>query len=202
MIEQAGTLVLGFGLGLSLAVPPGPILAFAADRTVREGFWPGVSVPLGATTGDATQALLMGLGVLPLLAAHDRLLGGINVLGGVLMLVFAWLAWRGANRELDGDEQEVGHARGFGAGYLMAITSPFNFAWWFGVGVGLFDSHGWLLFVGFFAALVAWSFAFVAITKWAHGKLPIIVSWISVASAVALAGFGAWILYRSIPGML
>lgn len=201
VLDQIGILAIGFGLGLSLAAPPGPILALAAERAVRRGFWPGVAVPLGATTGDATQAVLMGLGVLPLIASYPDLLAGLNVGGAILLFWFAWMAWQaaraGAHATEPGPEQVSGPLGGFGSGYALALTSPYNFAWWIGAGTALFQDYGPLLFVGFFSALVLWSLLFVGGILWADDRLEGLVTWISYASAFILVGFGGIILWRA-----
>ena len=143
----------------------------------------------------------MGLGILPVLAAFPLVLAGVNVLGAGLLFAFAWLAWQSARQgadptdAADPDQHDGGVlVGGFWGGYMLALTSPYNFAWWLSVGTALFQDYGPLLFIGFFAALVAWSFAFVALTAWASERVEGVVVWISYASALLLAGFGVVVL--------
>lgn len=193
--------LVGFGLGLSLAAPPGPVLALSAQRAVRWGFLPGLVVALGATTADATWAALMGFGVVPLLRDHPTLLALLALGGGLLMGCLAFLAWRAGRRSLDpaavardaADARRAGLAGGFAAGYLLAISSPFNLAWWLGAGTTLFERYGSLVFLFFFAALVLHSVLFVALVRWASGKVRWVVAAVSYASALLLGGFALYV---------
>lgn len=205
MPSAAVVVGLGFALGLSLAAPPGPILALSAQRAVRQGFWPGVVVALGATCGDATYAALMGAGVLPLVRNLEWLVAVLNASGAVLMAVLAGFALRAARAPglpappRAGPATEASAATrlagGWVTGYGMALTSPFNFGWWLGAGTLLFREYGPPVFVGFFAALVVWSFAFVALVRWTSRRVARLVQVLSYASALVLAAFAAYVLY-------
>lgn len=195
-------LALGFGLGLSLAAPPGPILALSAQRTVAQGFWPGLAVPLGASAGDGTYAVLMGAGMIRLLEGRETLQAILTLLGAVIMVFFAYSAWKGARRPplleakpgaTSGERERPLLAAGFLAGYTLALTSPYNLGWWLGAGTTLFADHGVTVFLGFFSALVAFSVAFVALVRWASGRVRGIVSLVSYASAFLLLAFAAWL---------
>lgn len=127
----------GFVLGWSVAWPPGPINAEIARRCLVRGFWAGFSLLLGACSGDALWAGLVALGVgavftTPL--AHAAF-GALSV---ALLLALAAVFLRGAWRDLRAPAPAVAaSAGGFDqgrAGYLlgatMALTSPWNVAFW------------------------------------------------------------------------
>ncbi len=207
-------LLLGFGFGLSLAMPPGPILAYAAERGIRGGYWPAIFVGLGATTADATLCALMAFGVLGLLQGRTTLLDVLTIGGAFLMLFFAYSAWRSGERarvasrtstalpDLEGPSTaRIAGRSTFVAGYVLAVTSPYNFAWWAGVGTGLFDDFGLSVFVGFFSAIVTWVFVFAAIVVWARTRVKGVLVIVSFASAVLLAGFAVWLLARGVAGL-
>lgn len=201
VLEALYVVGVGFALGLSLAAPPGPILALSAERTAERGFWPGAAVPLGATVGDGTHALLMSLGLLPLLADHPTVLNVVNLGGAVLMFVLAYQAVRGARGGVGEADRRSAPLGGLGAGYLIALTSPYNFAWWLGAGTRFLQDYGVLLFVGFFAALVAFSLAFPAFVAWARERIDGFVRWVAYVSAVLLAAFGIVIGYQALAGL-
>lgn len=199
-------LALGFVLGLSLAAPPGPILALAADRAAHRGWWPGTIVALGATTGDAILCVLMGVGVVALLAGFPVLRVALTLLGAALMVFFAFGAWRTARRPPRlGEHVESrwsGLWGGYATGLVLALTSPFNFGWWLGAGTTLFRDYGAVVFVGFFAALVSFSLTFTALVVWMGSRVRGVVKAISYASAVLLALFALLLAYSGVTAAL
>lgn len=205
-------LALGFALGASLAAPPGPILVLSADRTVHRGFWAGLIVPIGAILGDATHALLMGYGVLPLVARVPHLLDLFAVGGALLLLFFARDAWQKARRPPDlahaeGDDHgwSARHGillGGLAAGYIFALSSPFNIGWWLSVGATLFQDHGPAVFVGFFAGLFVVVLAYVGGIRFAATRITWAVKAVSYTSAVLLVAFAGLVLWTGLDGLL
>lgn len=132
----------GFFLGWSVAWPPGPINAEMLRRGLTRGFWPALSVGIGACAGDFLWALLVALGAGALLAgvpAFRPVFGAVSV---ALLLFLAWTFAKGARR----DWQRRGHpARtepagrfdsgrgGLLLGLAAALTSPWNLAFWLAV---------------------------------------------------------------------
>lgn len=203
---MAGTwlvLATGFVIGLSLAAPPGPILALCAQRSVRHGFGRGVVVPLGAISGDFTLAALMGFGALPLLERAPRAAAALSLLGAALTAFFAWSAWRSARAPPDlvrqAPEKAPRFARagwiagGLLTGWALAVTSPFNFGWWLGVGTRLFEDQGPLVFVGFFLGLFSFTVAFTAAMVWMRARVRGLLQIVTYMSAVLLAGFAVYL---------
>lgn len=126
----------GFLLGWSVAWPPGPINAEIARRCLARGFWAGFWLLLGACSGDALWAVLVSLGVGALFtgALAQRVLGAVSI---VLLLALAAVFLRGAWRDLrapSGQPAPPARFDGTRAGYLlgatMALTSPWNVAFW------------------------------------------------------------------------
>lgn len=125
----------GFVLGWSVAWPPGPINAEIARRCLARGFWAGFLLLLGACSGDALWAVLVSLGVGAVFTGRVMhvLLGGLSV---VLLLALAAVFLRGAWRDAGAPATEPPPSRfdGSRASYLlgatMALTSPWNVAFW------------------------------------------------------------------------
>lgn len=206
-------LALGFGLGVSLAAPPGPILVLSADRAVHRSFMAGFVVVAGAILGDATHALLMGFGVLPLITRVTYLPEALALAGGGLLLFFAWGAWQKARRPPDlahaADTDDHGWGARYGwvvgglaAGYLFALTSPFNIAWWLSAGTTLFRDYGNPVFYGFFLGLVVVAGGYVALVRWASTRVKGVVTGVSYASAFLLAGFGLLVVWKGAQGLV
>lgn len=129
----------GFLLGWSVAWPPGPINAEIARRCLVRGFRSGLGVLLGACSGDALWALvvLLGIGVV-FTGAGVR--ASLAVLSILLLLILAalylrgtWRAWRGPTAEEPPPSRFDGHRAGYALGLTMALTSPWNVAFWLAV---------------------------------------------------------------------
>ncbi len=132
-------LVTGFVLGWSVAWPPGPINAEIARRCAAGDFRAGIAVLVGASSADALWAVAVALGVGFLFAAPlARTAMGIVSIALLLALAFLFLrgAWRAfahrpAPEAKPGDQAPLASARGgFGLGAAMALTSPWNVAFW------------------------------------------------------------------------
>jgi threonine/homoserine/homoserine lactone efflux protein len=126
----------GFLLGWSVAWPPGPINAEIARRCLARGFWAGFGVLLGACSGDALWAVLVSLGVGAVFTT-PAMRAALGVMSITLLLALAALFLRGAWRELHappGAPAAPARFDGGRASYLlgatMALTSPWNVAFW------------------------------------------------------------------------
>src|SRR5262245_37454254 len=89
--------LVGAGLGLSLAAPPGPIFAKCAYEASPGRPLPGFLVGLGATTADLTFFALVAFGLLQT-QPPDFVLGLLGIGGVIIMDFFAYSAWKSAKR--------------------------------------------------------------------------------------------------------
>src|SRR5262245_26857960 len=126
----------GLALGWSVAWPPGPINAEITRRGLARGFLPALAVGAGATFGDGWFAVALGAEALTAApAARDALAAAsaaLLALLGVVYLVAAWRAWRGLSGEAPAPARSrfESVAGGFLFGLTMALTSPWNLAFW------------------------------------------------------------------------
>lgn len=200
MAPFAEAVLVGLGLGFSLAAPPGPIMAKMAFETARGRWRQGLLVGLGATCADASYFLLVLFGLLRVLPG-GRVLGLLSLAGVALMLYFAWGAWRAARRPLP--EEARTRLNGWPAGYLLAATSPFNLAWWTTSGAPLLSRYGAPLGLGFFPALLVTVAVAVAVFREGARRVARFESYVSHASALLLVAFAAllaWTGARSLAG--
>lgn len=175
--------LLGLGLGLSLAAPPGPMNALIARESSRRGFGPGLRVGLGAPVADVLflGVLLLGLG-----DALDRpwVVRAAATLGAGLMAYFTFDTWRGRAGAEAADTPAT-----FTAGLLAALTNPYQVAWWLSGGFVFLQAQG----LAGVAGLVSGIFGWVVLFAWlmAHGASR--WSWfapaVAILSAVLLGGF-------------
>ncbi len=138
MNQLAALAGYGFLLGWSVAWPPGPINAEMIRRGFAAGFRPAAAVGLGACSGDALWAILVMTGIGLLIGPATRLALGIAsallllVLAGLFLLA-AWRAWRTRKSASAPLSQIVATRRGYFLGFGMALTSPWNLAFWLAV---------------------------------------------------------------------
>ena len=139
--EVATLAATGFALGWGVAWPPGPINAEMIRRGLSRGFWPAYAVGLGASTGDFLWALLITLGAGALVGVPGvrmAMLAASTVLLLVLCWMFlrsafrAWRAMRLGTRVLE--RRPLDSTRGgYVLGLTMALSSPWNVAFWIAV---------------------------------------------------------------------
>lgn len=140
--HTAATIASGLLLGWSVAWPPGPINAEMIRRGLTRGFWPAYAVGLGACTGDFLWALAVALGA-GALADVPGVRPTLAVVSFALLLFLAWTflsgAWRSFARRRSGDAPPSAPGRfdgtlgGFVLGLTMALSSPWNIAFWLAV---------------------------------------------------------------------
>lgn len=132
--------VQGWLLGWSVAWPPGPINAEMMRRGLERGFVAAFAVGLGASSGDFLWALAVALGA-GALADVPGVRSGMGIVS-LLLLVFlaftfakgAWRAWRDHQAGRPPAQRALESARGgYLLGLTMALTSPWNLAFWLAV---------------------------------------------------------------------
>jgi threonine/homoserine/homoserine lactone efflux protein len=133
--------VYGFVLGWSVAWPPGPINAEIVRRGLARGFAAAYGVGFGAACGDAiwAVAIVLGAGALVGSAAASLALELLSTaLLALLAAVYLRDAWRGIwawrTAAVSNPSGRLDGARG---GYLLglglALSSPWNIAFWLAV---------------------------------------------------------------------
>ena len=141
----ASLLLKGFLLGWSVAWPPGPINAEMIRRGLERGFLPAWALGLGACSGDFLWAVAVSLGAGALIDVPGvrPVLGVVSI---ALLLFLAWTFGRGAWRAWWATRVRPDAAAvpptprrfdstrgGYVLGLTMALTSPWNIAFWLGV---------------------------------------------------------------------
>jgi len=141
-------ILLGFGLGLSLAVPPGPVNALIVREASRHGALGGIRAGLPAPTLDTVYLLLVVVG-LPRLVDLDRVAPWLAGIGAALMLYLAWDTAR---------VREASAAPPAKAVSLWAVTlsNPFQYAWWLSAGAAFLAQQGAWGAAGFVVAVFGW----------------------------------------------
>jgi threonine/homoserine/homoserine lactone efflux protein len=215
------TLVAGVVFGLALAAPPGPMNAIIAEESVLRGWLAGFTAGLGAMAADACFFLLALVGVVTVVRMDATLRGAMVLAGGLLMLSFAYGAMTDARvaftdgttpEPTDGGSPATGN--GFQKAFVLALTNPYQIAFWLTVGVGLLEpgtvdilaempyvggsltgvlvveTGSPALIAGLFGGIACWIVGFPATLVAAGRRVDRVAPLVAGGSAVVLAAFG------------
>jgi threonine/homoserine/homoserine lactone efflux protein len=198
MADALQTLISGVALGFSIAAPPGPVMALAAQKVASRSWLSGWLVLLGATVADGIFFALTFYGVTRFVGPALRSL--LFVVGGALMVYLAVSTARNARR-LDASAAFSRPTRWsssgrspFLLGLSLGLTNPFQLGWWVAVGAGMVSEYGSSIAVGFFAGILLWTAVFSALVHAGVARYERLAPVISFASATIMAGFGLWFL--------
>ncbi|MBP7804779.1 MAG: LysE family transporter [Candidatus Pacebacteria bacterium] len=120
-------LVIAILAGLYIALPTGPVGAFAIKRGLRFGFRAGFFVGLGSTTAQILIASLIMFAysyVAKFFAAHEIV---ITFIDGIILMLLGFAALRKKSKE-EGKEESETQTKEFSAGFLLTITNPNHIA--------------------------------------------------------------------------
>jgi threonine/homoserine/homoserine lactone efflux protein len=193
-------LLAGFGLGFSVAASFGPINLFALSSGLRYGFWPAYGVGVGAAVADGSYAFLGGLGAAALFTGGAK--GWFQMLGGTALVFIAvgmvkrWPKERGEQRG----------APGFGRSFTIALgatlANPITVVYWTAVFAGVVPNLEvsrlqalTLLPAGVVCGTVVWATLLAVGSAFARRYVnERLLSRLSLASALTIAGFGVWFI--------
>jgi threonine/homoserine/homoserine lactone efflux protein len=144
----------GLALGLTLAIPPGPVNALIAREAARRGAGAAIRAGIAAPIVDTLfmVAVLFGL---PRLVDVDTYLRPLALLGAVLMAYLAWATTRPPATAPDKSARAV-----FAAVFVLSIANPLQIGWWFTAGTALLREQGLFGMLGFFTAIFGWVVVF------------------------------------------
>lgn len=128
-------LLLGFLVGLTGALAPGPTLLATINASIKEGWTAGPRVTLGHIAVETLMMLLMMAGISVVIGEYTLL---IAVIGGIALVVFGLMTLKEArNAEIDLAGDRAATTRPFLAGVITSISNPYFWIWWFTVGSAL-----------------------------------------------------------------
>ncbi len=181
----------GMLLGLSLALPPGPVTAVMMNAGAHGRLRESLATAAGAIGGDAIWLALAATGAATALQREPRAVGFLGLLGASLLLWMAWRSWTA----------EVGPDRGPGSfrmGFFIVLTSPFSLAWWLGNGTLLFSAWGLTGIVALFLTTTLYSVAF-SLIFWRLGtRAGGVIRFLSRLSTGLLTVFGLYVAWTSL----
>jgi len=134
-LEIVEMLSLGFLIGLTGALAPGPTLIATIDASLKGGWSMGPRVTLGHIAVELVMVLLIVAGVSIIFGEYTWLIAGI---GGLALILFGILTLREARTAtIDLSAEQARPAQPFLAGIITSISNPYFWIWWFTVGSAL-----------------------------------------------------------------
>ncbi len=179
-------IAFGLALGFSLTVPPGPMNALMAARSVgsfRRGFWTG----LGAMSAD----LVLGSAVYLFQSEIDlaSVVRFIYAIGAGVMVV---LAYRVLVQRPVGRPVETAEIRTYTSALAVGLANPFQILWWLTAGVAFAYLGGIVLLAGLFGAIAIWIVAFPYAMHAGVRRFPGAERAVTVISGLILVAFAAY----------
>ena len=160
--ELAGIAAGSFGLALSGALSPGPLLVTAIREGARQGARAGPLLTLGHGVLEAAVIVLIAFQLAPLVD-QGRPFGVMALAGGAVLLVMGALMLREAPKASTADLfKDVpaggkpgalwGAARTALAGAAVSLSNPYWALWWLGSGAWVLKAakSGWPGLLAFF----------------------------------------------------
>ncbi|WP_063551748.1 LysE/ArgO family amino acid transporter [Burkholderia territorii] len=201
-------------MGLSIAVPVGPIGMLCIQRSLSRGFHAGFATGIGAACADAIYGLLGALGVAGIVTAFPMLTVALKIVGGAFLV---WLAWSIARQAPAApaavhDAPRASVRRDFLTTFGLTLSNPMTILSF----VGIFAALGPLsathegtagptvasMVAGVFVGSATWWLCLSSATAALRTKMPLtLMHGLSRGSAVVIAAFGAIQLIAGMRGI-
>ena len=214
-----GTIGAGIAFGLALAAPPGPMNAIIAEESVRRGWRAGFKTGLGAMSADLLFFGLALAGGVAFVRDRPALQDATFLVGGVLMLYFAYGALRGAQGAFRAEATP--ESRGFSKAFVLSLTNPYQILFWLTAGVGLLtpgtvdvlsyaggslsgllvvETGSVALVAGLFGGIAVWIVGFPAALTATASRTDRFAPAVAYGSALVLAAFGLYFVGSVVVG--
>lgn len=158
-------ITIGLLLGLSAGIAPGPLLALVVSETLRRDIRSGVKVAAAPFFTDIPIIILSML-VLAQLSDFQKILGGISILGGAVIL---YMGYENMNPKALDSSLPASGPGSLAKGILANFFSPHPYLFWLTVGGPLMSKAldrgvaPFFAFVGSFYVMLIGSKILVAI---------------------------------------
>lgn len=134
MLDIFTMLFIGFSVGLTGALVPGPMLFATIETSLTRGWTSGPMVVFGHALIELLVFVLIVTGF-SALAGHDVILW-ISIIGGAVLLIFGVMTVReGRTATLSGNRTVFKSP--FAAGIITSVSHPYFWLWWLTAGAGL-----------------------------------------------------------------
>ena len=210
-IFSSGQLILtGFGIGLLISAPIGPVNVLLIRRTLSRGFWAGFATGIGAIIADLfiSSVAVFGMNAISELIRDHllimQIIGGLILIGFGINLSFA----RTQINQLNGEDMTLtGNAGVIPQSFLMTISNP-------GAVLGIFAVFGsvgsligglndyvatFTILIGLFGGMLSWWIGFAKlIATFRHQMTDVRLNRINKIAAFVLIFCGMILFARAL----
>ena len=137
LYEIASTLVLGFLIGLTGALAPGPTLVATINASLAGNWTAGLKVTLGHIVIETAIFFLIVLGLASIASPYTTV---IAVIGGIALVIFGIMTISGSRSASLSTAPEKIAVSPYMAGLLTSAANPYFWIWWLSVGSALLIS--------------------------------------------------------------
>jgi threonine/homoserine/homoserine lactone efflux protein len=194
--------LMGFVIGFTGALAPGPTLIATIQSTVHIGWTGGPRVTLGHIIAELGIVVLIAVGVSTLPESVHPLIAWT---GGIALIIFGIITLIGSGKSMDSESgSNIYKTSPVIAGLLTSVSNPFFWIWWFSVGSALLFSSlsmgiaGLCAFItGHWLADLSWfTLVSVSIHKSRAVMSNRVYQRILILCGVLLIFFGIWFLIQ------
>ncbi|MBN1134926.1 MAG: LysE family transporter [Methanosarcinaceae archaeon] len=199
MLEILNMLLVGFTVGLSGALVPGPMLFATIETSLKNGWLAGPSVVMGHAVLEFAICVLVVLGMTSLVGSS--VISAISVIGGVFLIIFGLMTIKGASDASEAFDTSSGITSSpVTAGLITSVSNPYFWLWWItagsalvlkGLEIGILAAVFFV--IGHWLADLCWYCA--VSVSFSRGKTLMshaTYKWILTACGVFLILFGGW----------
>ncbi|TGC11439.1 LysE family transporter [Methanolobus halotolerans] len=200
MLELLEMLAIGFAVGMTGALVPGPMLFATIDTSLKKGWRAGPEVFLGHAFLELLVCILVIYGVT---AVSDNTVMTISFIGGATLIIFGVLTFRNAKGAASSmHEHGTTGSNPVLAGIVTSASNPYFWLWWLAAGSALvlrgleisilaaamFVIGHWIADLGYFT-LVSTSFS-----KGKKFMSPKLYERVLMSCSLFLVLFGSWFI--------
>ena len=135
IFEFFNMIILGFLIGLTGTLAPGPTLIATINASLKQGWSAGPLVTLGHIMVEVVMVGLIVAGLSLFIGDYAWLIAGIGGFALVIFGILTILESRQAHIDIIEDNQHT--TSPFLAGAITSISNPYFWVWWFTVGSAL-----------------------------------------------------------------
>jgi len=197
-------LLIGFAVGLTGAMAPGPMLFATIESSLRTGWAAGPKIVLGHAVLEAFISILIIYGMSALV--NDSVIRIISFIGGIALCLFGWIVLRDRGKASLDIERSSATTEPVFAGILTSASNPYFWIWWLSAGNSLIMEGlktgliaAGIFITGHWIADMCW-YSFVSISL-SRGKTLMsnkVYRQILTACGLFLFIFGLWFIIRQI----
>jgi threonine/homoserine/homoserine lactone efflux protein len=131
MYELFQMVLLGFVVGLTGALAPGPTLVATINASIAGDWTTGLKVSLGHAIVELFLVILILLGLATVALPYTTVIAGI---GGIALVVFGILTIKGSRKVTMRTSEVQTIANPYMAGLVTSAANPYFWIWWLSIG--------------------------------------------------------------------